>query len=261
MKPIIAILLFSLASSCSSHRTPNYDISEDDLIVVLNFKEYSRNQIGEQLQKLSQKNPTVVGIDAGFFENKEPKGDSILLEGLMSLRDKVVIGCSIAGWEKNIARINFPASIFLKKGIVVGHYYYSYDSLGNWFQKPYLPTDSVEQTMMPSFAHSVATLYDDKKSLEYINIFNETRMIKDKTILIKTGDEYPSFDLMEVEIIPEGSISGKIVLLGYTGPSNEDKKRTTLRHKMVNPDPLDTYGVYINANQIEQILRGEVWLD
>ena len=72
----------------------------------------------------------------------------------------------------------------------------------------------------------------------------------------RTLNGFRHFDASQLRNIDCSKLNGKIVLLGYLGPSDEDKHFTPIRIVEEYPeDKPDTYGLVIIANEIRTILE------
>lgn len=100
------------------------------------------------------------------------------------------------------------------------------------------------------FSVQIAMLYDSIKTMEFIQQNNNIVDVD-----YKYGNrKFKKISPREVlsEKITKEDIEGKIVIMGFLGPGNEDKFYTPLNK---NPNEPDMYGVEYLANIVAQILE------
>jgi hypothetical protein len=73
----------------------------------------------------------------------------------------------------------------------------------------------------------------------------------------RTLDQFVHFDASNVDVEHNlNDLKDKVVILGYLGPSNEDKHFTPIRQVVRYPEGQpDTYGAVLVANEIRTILE------
>ncbi len=242
MKVLLPIISFFLLS-CTGKAQVLLTKKIDPDIVIINFEEGDRAFIGNLINKVDSCSPTVIGIDARFTQEKDNYQDSILQRAL-SLTNKDIIayfyddsglvikpierfdtlttiGLAVSFEEKGLATYFIPLTISTK-GIIHEHF-----------------ALQVAKKWMPNFRFQYNV--NEKIPIQFQRKMEQYRIFNGSEL---NYTEHAKF------------LKNKIVLLGYTGPSNEDKHFTPIRlvEEYPNNEP-DTYGVIILANEIRTILN------
>ncbi|MBK6827642.1 MAG: CHASE2 domain-containing protein [Chitinophagaceae bacterium] len=88
----------------------------------------------------------------------------------------------------------------------------------------------------------------------------ESTLSKNQSVLIdfiRTSQQFKTFEGSKFSAqVSRDLIKNKIVLLGYLGPTDEDKHFTPIRYVKYHYENVpDTYGIVILANEIRTVLK------
>lgn len=237
----------------------DYDeVEPEDDIIIINNSHLSRGAFAEVLQMIESYEPAVVGIDAMFRKPKDAEGDEYL-SYVLSEYDNIVLAYEVASNEEA-----------LYDSLKVSHPMFSDNAMGGYVNMK--TSDEVFRTVRriapiiefgdtstyKSFHVAVAEQYAPEKTAEYLERDNEFELINYRRN-IGQGYEYIDVpDIMQDPSILE-KVAGKIVLIGYLGPTTDIKSTEDIFYTPMNPayagkaEP-DMYGVVIHANAISMIL-------
>ncbi len=225
---IIFYLCLSYTSKSQVHLTK--DIDPD--IVIINIEEGDRAFIGNLIQKIDSCNPALIGIDAWFVSEKDNYQDSILQKALSETNKEV-----LAYTRRDTVLIRSHEKfekLSNEKGI-------AYLIAENEIAIKFIPLTNINGKTHIHFALQIAKKW--KPNLEYQYKVDEQVSINYE----RTVEQYLTFNGSDINYKKHSKfLKNKIVLLGYLGPSNEDKHITPLG---------STYGIIIIANQVRMILN------
>jgi CHASE2 domain-containing sensor protein len=247
MKSTIYIILSLVFISCSgSQKKLTKEINQVQLtneidpdIVIINVEEGDRTFIGNLISIVDSCSPKVIRIDAYFTHAKDDFQDSALQHALSST-DKDIIACK---YDTTIICAIERFDTIADKGL-------SYGIVENGLMTKFVPITLYKGKIYEHFALKVVRkwnpVFEPKyKANEEIPIQYKRKTEQYMTVKgsLLNYDKYAKF------------LKGKIVLLGYLGPSNENKIYTPIRlvKKFPKEEP-DTYGIILVANEIRQIL-------
>jgi len=235
------LLLLILLSSCTSNSVKIINTVDPD-IVLINIEDGDRSSIAQTLLKINSCNPKLIAIDGWFIQEKDSVQDSALINALMKTKN-VILGYTLDSLGQPLkSHLKFRAQVCCE-GLAVLE---NVDGFSSHFTPKRIIDDKVHEHL--------ALKIVEKWKPEFISVLD-----KGKTIPInftRTLDQFVHLNGSELTIDKNlKDINNKVVLLGYLGPSNEDKHFTSFRESMniKNDDP-DTYGVVIIANEIRTIL-------
>ncbi len=239
---IFFILVLLVFGQCD---TPSVNIASgpDPDIVIVNMEEGDRAFIGNLLQKIDSFKPAVIAIDAMFEKEKDPARDSILVNALKSIENDIILY-----WLDQDGLPIYPAKKFSSHAKDIGLGKFERNSkMVNSFVPMIKANDKIHETFpmtivrtwKPAFKHNIKTNQSIK--INYTRGLGQFLHIQGSDL----GDN-----------VAYEALNNKVVLVGYTGPGNEDKYFTPLRFVKDYPDgEPDTYGIVIIANAIRTILE------
>ncbi|WP_258105671.1 CHASE2 domain-containing protein [Marinoscillum sp. MHG1-6] len=241
VKKISFIIIVSLCS-CS---TPNVELIDniDPDIVLVNLEDGDRAFIAELINKIDSCNPKFIGIDAWFVEEKDHFGDS-LLEVALKNTDKEILGYQYEDWNKQVrSHKKFEQHTF-NKGV-------TQSEVRNDLMSHFVPV--IKHELGLTFEHMAFVIA--RKINSRVNVLckvNESIPIK----YTRTLDQFIHIEGSELEIKKHQSqLENKIILLGYLGPTDEDKHFTPIRTAIEYPENKpDTYGLVVIANEVRTLL-------
>lgn len=218
----------------------------DPDIVLVNIENGNRTFIAQILSKIDSLKPVVLGIDVNFKSPKGTKQDSILAETLRKLKNELLI--------YNINNNGVQShSIPLFTEAVEGEGLVTFENT-NGLISNMRPLIKHKDRIHESFALKIVKRWKPEHNISFR--VNESIPIE----YSRTLDKYIRIngsDLIELPI-SKFDLPNKIILLGYIGPTDEDKYKTPLRflekEELEHNQP-DTYGLVIIANQIRTILN------
>ena len=237
------LLIFVTFVSCGQERNVRLTDKIDPDIVIVNIEEGDRDFIGKVLLTIDSCKPKLIAIDAWFVDEKDNFQDSVLMTAL-KIVDNDILGYTLDSLGLPLKSHDKFRNYVSAEGLAVLD---NVDGISSHIT-PINTIDNEEHELFP-------LVIVKKWRPDFVNRFD-----KDETIPIKftrTIDQYVHFNgssLTTRENLKD--IEDKIVLLGYLGPSNEDKQftpvRQVIKHKHGDPD---TYGVVVIANEIRTILN------
>lgn len=241
---IVTINLILL--SCDTPRVG--PIKNDSDIVLVNIQEGDREFIAKILLKIDSLKPKAVGINVYFASLKDGKRDSLLTNVLRNLKGDVLsYGLDNEGNERHSLPI-FTSAVSDEGFLDLNE--------TNGLVSHMTPVVKIAESIKESFALKIAKRWSSNLNISFS---------PNKSIPIEYTRTANSFfningdDLISLPIAVYDleNMKNKIFLLGYLGPSEEDKYRTPLRviaNDTISHNQPDTYGLVIIANQIRTLL-------
>ncbi len=220
-------------------------------IVLVNIGEGDRKYLAQVLNQVADCNPSVVGMDVFFTKPKERTSDYQLAEAISK-------SPTILGIEPKGDYFTVPYALFMGKAVDVALPVITKQFDLALSYEPFIRSENGGDTFMEHFSVTVTKYYDSLRTSAFVS-----KLDKGQNYLINyevTQDNFQVYEYQDTNFNCS-DFEGKIVLLGYLGPTNEDKFRTPLG---LVDDPMnynakkgDMYGVVIIANQILTILEGQ----
>jgi hypothetical protein len=216
----------------------------DPDIVLINFEEGDRAFIGNLLLKIDSCNPKLIAIDARFEKDKDAKKDSVLMNALKNIPNDILgYGFDFTGKPiKPVSKFRSQASaegsiiVLTDKELAVG----------------FIPLETSEDHVYEHFTLQIIKHWKPGFNHSFKN---------DQIIPIKfsrTIDQYVHFNGSQLKATDCKYLQNKIVLVGYLGPTDEDKLFTPMRRfGRYDADEPDTYGLVIIANALRTIMEYE----
>ena len=242
---ILFILIITFGQCRQSHSVVNLTDKIDPEIVLINIEEGDRTFIGNLLSTIDSCKPILVAIDAWFINEKDSIQDSVLMNALRALQNEILaytldsIGKPLESHEKFKSLVSDEGlAIAEQKGELVSNF---------------TPIKNIDNKIHESFSLKVIKFW--KPKFKYDIEIDESIPIK----FSRTLDQFIHFNGSELKTNNHcREITNKIILLGYLGPSKEDKHYTPIRLTKKYPDnEPDTYGLVMIANEIRTILEYE----
>ena len=250
----------------------------DTNIVLVNIGDLDRAGIAEEIEIINQYKPKVIGIDA-FFRN--PKGrnqegidvDSALAAAFSKVENLVLVS-KVNQYNEQTGKhdtLEISNPMFTR---------YAMSGMSNMISEGYdvfktsrtfSTQEKVKDTTEIAFAVKLAGIYNPKAMEKFMARGKETEIINfqgnfDPKVNEKAANARNVFTALDIndvfnENFNPDVIKGKIILMGYMGPSWdkitwEDKFFTPLNKIYIGKTNPDMYGVVVHANIISMILRG-----
>lgn len=245
---VLYVLYFLISSffkiQSLDQRHVNIKPGKEERIVLVNLGNGDRAYIAERINEVATCNPSIIAIDFYFKQySKENTEDSLLLASIsntdciLATRHK---GIGTQGVDKNFlnASKNYGYAELNAVDGYVSNYEVFWDING---KKDY------------HFAYATANEIDPVQANRFINSLDGN--ISD-IVISRLTSQFKIFDFEE-KITCE-DINDKIVLIGYIGPTLEDKLDTYAKYHDESDDKgPDMYGPVVVANQILMILDYE----
>ena len=225
----------------------------ENRIVIVNIGHADREAIAYCIEKVSSKQPKVMGLDAFFEDEKDPSKDSILRSVFQKTKNLVVVSRLV--YEKKEDNINTLKDYFDSAYTHRGFANLAAEEIGT--VRYYVPFETVNHNKYPHFTTAIVREFDsnayhklEKRHKPYESI-NYARRV----------NQYLVKDLESVMMdeIDSGFFKNKIVLFGYVNadPDDiEDKKFTPMNPKFAGKAIPDMNGVVVQANIISMVLDG-----
>jgi CHASE2 domain-containing sensor protein len=247
-KFVLILLLFGLITSCGQPQSDQErsKIAIDSTIILINYKSVDRATIAKGIATINKCNPKVIGINAVFLGLKDPKKDSMLSLSFSERRNIVLAieGEFTGTGDEN--KLIHSDPFFTQNTLSEGLIYYGYT---NDKVTSHLQFKSVDGKVVWSFPVNIATHYNPLKGVKFMNEFSGDTYYQ---INFKRNlSDFVTLDIENLENLDCASIDGKIVLIGYLGPTDNDKFSTT--SKEYN----QMYSTVIIGNIILDLLNGE----
>jgi len=244
----IVLAIISIVSMLTSHCNfrSQVDIidSMDPDIVIINIEHGDRAFIGDLLLKIDSCQPQIIAIDSWFIDEQNHAKDSVLEKALLSIENDI-LGYGFDFDNRKIVNSHQKFRNLVKyEGHTILH------MIGQ-FSSNFIPQITIDNVVNTNIALRILEMWqpgykspykiDELVPIHFTLTLDQIRHIN--------GSEF----------IPKkhaSTVSGKIVLLGYIGPSDEDKHFTPIRNVLPYEEGKpDTYGVVILANQIRTLLE------
>jgi len=240
----------------------DYDnVPIDSNIVIINNSHLRRHQLAAMFSLIDAENPKVIGVDIMLRKPKGDKFDKPLSEALQNIDNLILAAHNFKGKPdaSGFDSVKYSNPMFSD---------YSYNAFVNMFTEPgefrtvrkCLPKSFIKDSLVYSFATTIASFYDEEKTKSYLERNNQFEIVNYK----RNIDKYLTIDAKEffekAENDELGFLEGKIVLVGYLGPNLktpvfEDIFYSPMNPKFVGKAHPDMYGVVIHANIISMILE------
>ncbi|MBD77839.1 MAG: hypothetical protein CL840_02705 [Crocinitomicaceae bacterium] len=234
----------------------------DTNIVLVNIQNLSRAEIAQQIDILNKYKPKVIAIDAFFRKEKGPAQDFPLAFAFSQVENLVLV----SGLEKENQETNCFDSVSFSNPMFNEHAVNGFANViasneGEGYRtvKEFHPTICQNDTGYPNFSASIVKIYDPEA---YDQLMKRSY---DKEVINWRGhyDKFYALDYDDVlnEKYDLSFIKGKIVLMGYIGPTLGQRDLvdifyTPQNHRVAGRSYPDTYGVVVHANIISMILHG-----
>jgi CHASE2 domain-containing sensor protein len=256
---------FNLADLYFSRLRDNKSVKQDDRVVLVNFANLSRAEMAQQIEILSSFKPKVIGIDARFFKNLKPAGDSIFENALKNAGNVVLVSQFKEPKEDSLTQKSYfdtlvrPIPRFLQH-VKTGHANLITEG-SEAFEtcRTFSPKESTKNGKVePCFAAKLVEFYDKKAAEDFLKRDYETEKIYfrgdyDKFSIL----EYT--DVLDTNFVAE-TVKDKIIIMGYMGEDymseswDADRFYTPMNERQVGRATPDMYGVVIHANIVSMIL-------
>jgi CHASE2 domain-containing sensor protein len=223
-------------------------------IVLINASNLDRLQIAGAVSFISSFNPKVISIDIEFDERGA--NDKLLIRALWNCKNLVIPTELVSLGDEQVfiglASLREFSPVHAKTGFVSGKAEFGKFHIHKRFQQS--EVNFIGGQIEYHFSVTTAMVFDSLKTTHFIK--SNPKIID---IDFKNGArKFKTFSSQQVankEIIPK-DIEGKIVMIGFLGPGDEDKWYTPLNKKTVPHHP-DMYGLEILANIVSQILESK----
>lgn len=236
-----------VAQSCSAQITQHN-------IVLINTGALDRKGIAEEINVINSFSPAVLAIDVQFYGHENYSYDHLLLLALEKCKNLVMISiiANYTGVDVEYNRFTYGSMpeflIFAKTGFANT----TIEKDKRQALKRFSIREKVNGNFEYHFSVRTAIAFDSLKVMRFVS--SNPRLIdidyKDGRRRFKT---FSPTDVLGKKISRE-DIEGKIVMLGFMGPGDEDKFFTPLNRK-TKPYKPDMYGVECLANIVAQVLE------
>ncbi len=237
-------------------KRPEIEAKISNDIVLINAAERSRSEIALLINKINLENPAVIGVDF-IFEGPKNSFDDSILKAAFDNTPKLVLASKFKNEEENPKVTYIETSPSLGKQ-TEGYANLMISSMYNtvrYFRK----SDNNGKNKVNPFALEIVKHFDSSKAESFIKRENQFEIINYEGNL-NTLYHFNGNDI-ESNNFPKGFLKNKIVLVGFFGsdcnanPVLDDYFYTPLNEKLVDRKLPDTYGIVIQANIINMILK------
>jgi len=233
----------------------------DSQLALVNIKNFDRAQLGYLVNKVSESNPRIVVLDFRLTELNDPLIDSIFKKSIENNNVKFVFTTSIKEiyFTKGVAEFTGELKRSTNSFFKVGEYLEGHtDSFyENKYDKPVMTSYPLSIRLKDEVSQhaSILTAFyiDSLKTQKYIS--DHKNYEADLSLSKARINQYLTVDIPfgEIDSYSWQKLTDKIVIMGYIGPTFEDKKYTHLNDNDFK-EP-DTYGPFLVAEIISNILK------
>jgi CHASE2 domain-containing sensor protein len=244
MNRIFFFFLF-VTVSCSSQ-------TADRNIVLINVETLDRAGVADEIAVINSLNPKVIAVDLQFSNRTEYQNDLRLISELVKCKNLIMVSSieNYTGNDVEYRMFTFGSlpefSIMAKTGFSnTLHEEDEFKTLARFSTH-----EKVDGSIEYHFGVRVAMAFDSLKAIHFVE--RNPRIIE---VDYRNGKrKFKTFSAAEVlnRKITRGDIEGKIVIIGFLGPGDEDKFYTPLN---TNPNEPDMYGLQYLANIVAQVLE------
>lgn len=243
------LLLIATTLSCKSQKVGQ------DVIVLINVERLDRAGIANELSIINSFNPKVVAIDLQFSQDTEYDKDIRLMQSLDKCKNLIMVSIikgytgedvpytsgfdygSLPNFTTN-AKTGFANTILEKDDFQTIRKFSTVENMDGYYQY--------------HFGVRVAMAFDSLKAVDFIK--NNPRIVD-----IDYQGEKRNFKIFSASQVLDKKVSrkdieGKIVMVGFLGPGDEDKFFTPLNKKRDASKP-DMYGIECWAHVVAQVLE------
>jgi len=239
-------------------------VTPDTSIVIVNAGYLSRKEITNQLKRIEQQKPKVLGIDLLFSESENNEDDS-LLTSLLSKYPNCVVVNQMSAFNNNTETFDsivLPA-IQVREKIQFG--FANLPSSGDASRRTvrdFIPFAIAGKDTAYSFAAKIAGMYNPALTGKITNRGEARVPINFRRNISTLGYFFINYDQVSDTTIDLSFCKDKIVLLGFTGidlqtMTFEDIFFTPLNENYAGKSFPDMYGVVIHANIISMLLADD----
>jgi len=242
------------------------EITTDTNIVIINNSHLSRGSFAEELEMIASYEPKVIAIDAFFRKPKDPDEDEYFSYVLSEYDNIILVNELAINEDGNLDSVKTSLPIFSDNAmsgyanmVTSDEDFRTVRLITPHFKGKGIAGDN--DTIFNSLSVAVTSLYDEEKTRNYLERGNETEIINFKRNI---GEGYNYLDVRDIFEDPTllETVTDKIVLIGYLGPTTEKKTTedifyTPLNKAYVGKAEPDMYGVVIHANAISMILEAD----
>jgi hypothetical protein len=177
------------------------------------------------------------------IKQKDPFQDSVLMYALKNIQNDLLSYTTDSAGNLLRSHAKFTS---LVSGEGIANVY------GNELSTNIIPIENINGASYENFALAVTKYWKP----DFRHNFKKGELIPVK--FTRCLDHFVHYEGSELEAENCKDLKSKIVLVGYLGPSNEDKHFTPMRlFGKFDADEPDTYGLVIIANEIRTILEYE----
>jgi CHASE2 domain-containing sensor protein len=214
----------------------------DPDIVLVNIGDVDRTAIADMLLRIDSCRPAVIAVDAWFIEEKDSLQDSKLINALKTIK-KDILSYALDSLRNPVKSHKKFSSLVLDDGLAMAE-------KTNGLSDRFIPVRKIKNHFHEHFALKICRIW--KPGLRYKFKTNKSMQVN----FIRTLDRFIHVEGVDINAnLVDNIFKDKIVMLGYLGPSDDDKHFTPLRFVKDYPDNApDTYGVVILANSVRTIL-------
>jgi CHASE2 domain-containing sensor protein len=235
----------------------NEDIDLDSNIVLVNISHLNRKGIARQIEIINKYKPLAIGVDAFFKDEKSPELDVPLIRSFANTKNLIMVSDlketdnESEGFDtlhtSHAKFIQFAETGFANFVIREG----DFRTVRKFSSK-----EEVGEIIELSFPVKISQLLYPEHTEKFLDRKNDLEIINFR----RNIDKYITLDAMEVFDRKDelGFINGKVVLMGFLGPSlgdivREDLFFTPLNKQFVGKSYPDMYGMVVHANIISMI--------
>lgn len=220
-------------------------------IVLINADTYDKGTISKAIMKVSEFNPKVLSLDIAFHEYNGTRDDLNLYHALENCKVLVMPTTIYSLYDDKVsialASVSEFSPLHAKTGFVSAKVENDQVQIPNKFMVQQVDFNG---NLEYHFSVRTAMSFDSLKTTAFLNSNPKTAEVD-----YKNGSrKFSIFTASEVlnDELTRTDIEGKIVMIGFLGPGDEDKYYSPLN---TNPNEPDMYGLQYLAHIVAQILE------
>ena len=232
-----------------------YSQTIEDSIVLIGVGDYDRGKIADEIELINKLNPKVISIDVAFPNYQNDKSDRKLVRVLMESKKVVIpseissMGTDYYGKEMVMVSLTCSAEFFYPINTVSGFVSVEREGDKQTIPRQFMQWQDAVGYRYRHFSIETAMQFDSLRTSKFIE--KHDRLVE---IDFENGErKFKTFTVQDVlkNKLTKADIEGKIVMMGYLGPGNQDKHISPMN----SDSKPDMYGLEYLAIIVAQILR------
>lgn len=245
-------LVVLIGQSCFSQ-------SVRDSIVLIGVGDYDREIIAREIEIINSFTPKVIAIDIALPEYHGDKADRRLVKAMMSSKQVIIpsrissLGLDYYGKELIMVSLTCAGPFFYPVNTESGFVSAEIDTAQQTIPAKFMQWQDATGYRYRHFSVETAMKFDSLRTNDFIKAHDRLVDINFE----RAKSKFKTFSVQEIlkGKLTKADIEGKIVMVGFLGPGNQDKHISPLNSNFNEPD---MYGLEYLAIIVAQILEHEL---